>query len=141
MPVGSRDFNNNIKMNCINFINTIKNENYEFKSENFENISISEFKNNFVYADPPYLITNCEYDRISKWNEFYENKLYELLDKLTNMNIKFALSNVLENKGNENIILKEWIELRKYNVHFININYYIRLLIWLVFWIITFFNA
>ena len=42
-------------------------------------------------------------------------------DNLNNNSIKFALSNVLEHKGQENTILKEWS--KKYNVHFLNQRY------------------
>ena len=44
-----------------------------------------------------------------------------LLDNLDRNNIKFALSNVLENKGKSNEILKEWS--KKYNIIHLNNSY------------------
>ena len=44
-----------------------------------------------------------------------------LLDKANEKGIKFALSNVLENKGKANDILKEWS--KKYNVIHLNNSY------------------
>ena len=71
-------------------------------------------ENDFVYCDPPYLITCATYNEQDGWNETMENKLYELLDRINERGIKFALSNVFYNKGKENKILIDWAQ--KYNV-------------------------
>ena len=71
-------------------------------------------ESDFVYCDPPYLITCATYNEQDGWNETMENKLYELLDKINERGIKFALSNVFYNKGKENKILIDWAQ--KYNV-------------------------
>ena len=47
--------------------------------------------------------------------------LLNLLDSLNNKGIKFALSNVLENKGKSNDILKDWC--KKYNTIHLNNTY------------------
>ena len=75
----------------------------------------------FVYCDPPYLITCASYNEHEGWNEEKERKLLSLLDELNDKGVKFALSNVLENKGKENLILKEWA--KKYNIHHLNHSY------------------
>lgn len=41
-----------------------------------------------------------------------EEDLLQMLDDLSNRGIKFALSNVLESNGRENILLRKWIESR-----------------------------
>ena len=74
-----------------------------------------------VYCDPPYLITCASYNEQDGWSETEERQLLNLLDELNNNGIKFALSNVLENKGNSNDILKEWS--KKYTVHYLNNTY------------------
>ena len=51
----------------------------------------------------------------------YEYQLLNKLDELNHNGNKFALSNVLEHKGKENTILKNWC--KKYNVHFLDKNY------------------
>lgn len=56
-----------------------------------------------------------------QFNETKEKDLLNLLDTLNSKNIKFALSNVFENKNKTNEILKEWS--RKYNIHYLEHSY------------------
>ena len=122
MPVNKRDFNDNLKNNTINFINEIHNKNIFFTNNDFKKLKIEKLKeNDFVYCDPPYLITCASYNEQDGWNETKEKQLLKLLDSLNDNNIKFALSNVLENKGKRNEILIEWC--KKYNVHYLNNSY------------------
>lgn len=72
-------------------------------------------KNDFVYCDPPYNITDAGYNHF--WNNKEEQLLYDNLDYLNNKGIRFALSNVLEHKGKTNVILKEWLDKNNYNVY------------------------
>lgn len=78
-------------------------------------------KDDFVYCDPPYLITCATYNEQDGWNETKEQELLELLDTLNERGVKFALSNVFENKGKSNDKLKVWAE--QYNVHYLNHTY------------------
>ena len=55
------------------------------------------------------------------WNQQDDIDLMNLCDKLNNKNIKFAMSNVLENKGKVNKPLKEWCN--KYNIYHLNMNF------------------
>ena len=122
MPVNKRDFNDNLKNNTINFINEIHNKNIFFTNNDFKELKIEKLKeDDFVYCDPPYLITCASYNEQDGWNETKEKQLLKLLDSLNDNNIKFALSNVLENKGKRNEILIEWC--KKYNVHYLNNSY------------------
>lgn len=79
----------------------------------------------FIYCDPPYLITNGSYNDGNRgfhdWQEAEENALYEYLDDANDRGIKFALSNMILHKGAENKILQNWA--KKYNTHYINSNY------------------
>ena len=52
-----------------------------------------------------------------------ERKKRFILNKLNNQGIKFALSNVLEHKGKENKILKNWIETNNYQINYFDYNY------------------
>ena len=82
----------------------------------------------FVYADPPYLITDAVYNENAGWNEKEERELLNLLDKLNKKGIKFALSNVLQKKklNIKNEILYNWLEKNK-DKYFINeIEYHYR---------------
>lgn len=103
------------------FIKEIKNKNIEFYSKQFYEIKIDKLKyNDFVYADPPYLITYPDYSG-DEWNEINEKKLLEILDNIHKQGAKFALSNVLEHDGKSNDILKEWS--KDYFVHYLNNTY------------------
>ena len=66
----------------------------------------------FVYCDPPYLITTGSYNDGNRgfkdWNEKEEKALYSLLEQLDHQGVRFALSNVIEHKGKTNQILKNW---------------------------------
>ena len=63
----------------------------------------------FVYVDPPYLITCATYNEQGGWGEEAERDLLAFLDRLNSRNIPFALSNVLRSKGKENTILLQWL--------------------------------
>jgi DNA adenine methylase Dam len=115
-------FNDKIKNNLILTLLKIHNKNITFKSEDVFEIDYNKFNNDmFVYADPPYLITQADYSIQASWNEEKENKLLSILDNLHKKGVKFALSNVLEHKDKSNDILKEWS--KQYNVHHLNIDY------------------
>ncbi|MDR0828899.1 MAG: DNA adenine methylase, partial [Prevotellaceae bacterium] len=76
----------------------------------------------FVYIDPPYLITTATYTENGGWNNLSEIELLDCLSFLHNNNIKFALSNVLEKNGAKNFILENWIKDNNFNI--IDINYH-----------------
>lgn len=122
MSVNKRDFNNNIKNNLIRFLNKMKEIEVFFYNEDFTKIKINALsQNDLVYCDPPYLITCANYNENGGWNENKEIELLNLLDSLNYKGVKFALSNVLENKGKTNNILKEWT--KDYNIHYLNNSY------------------
>ena len=124
LPVGKRDFNNNIKEKLLCFIQTLKLQSPVFSKKSFEKFDISLLdKESLVYCDPPYLITTATYNENGGWTTDDEKKLLNFLDVLNENNIKFALSNVLTHKGKENDILYKWIEEKKYKVHYLNYNY------------------
>lgn len=114
-------FNNHMKNNLLNFLNELLVKNIEFSSSNFDEFDFSSLKQrDFVYCDPPYLITTGTYNDgrrgFTGWNEIQEKKLLQILDNINSRSISFALSNVIEHKGKENQILKNWIEKNNYYV-------------------------
>jgi len=121
IPVGKRDFNDKIKTNLEKFINIIKEKNIDFVCADFREVELEMSKGDFLYADPPYLISTATYNEQNGWTEKEENDLLRLLDSLSVKGVKFALSNVMEHKGKENSILKKWAE--NYNIHDLNYNY------------------
>lgn len=68
-----------------------------------------------MYCDPPYLITVASYNENGGWGEQAERELLSKLDEIDNAGVRFGLSNVLESKGKENTILKEWANRYKVN--------------------------
>ena len=124
MPFGRNrsSFNPSLKKNFIEFIDKLNEKNIEFISMDFSKVDLSMLTvNDIVYCDPPYLITCASYNEQDGWNEAKERELLSLLDVLNDRGIKFALSNVLENKGKTNEILKDWC--KKYTVHHLNNTY------------------
>ena len=116
------EFNPTMRENLIKTINKINNTNVHFINKSYLEIDFSELtSNDFIYADPPYLITNADYSIQALWNEEKEMKLLELLDKLDKNHIKFALSNVLEHDGKVNEILVNWS--KKYYINYLNHTY------------------
>ena len=119
IPVGKRDFNYKSRKNLIDFKNRITTEDITFTSKDFRDFNFEIVsQQDFVYADPPYLLSNATYNEQGGWTESDEQDLLEVLDNLSKNNIRFALSNVLESKGKENIILKKWAE--KYKINYLN---------------------
>lgn len=121
LPVGNVDWNKNVSNALRNYANWYNNHNVFMSNLDFEDfIRKQNFKkDDFLYLDPPYLITSSEYNKI--WNEDNELRLYELLDELDNKNIIWGLSNMISHKGRYNNILDTWS--KKYNVYEINSNY------------------
>ena len=120
MPFGKRSFNSTLKQKFKDFSNAIHNKNIKFTNENFKDLDIDELgENDFVYLDPPYLVTEATYN--TGWNEETEKDLLSLCDRLNEKGIKFAISNVLEHNGNKNEILINWS--KKYNVNYLNYDY------------------
>ena len=121
-------FNNRMKNNLIKFLDIIKKDSFYFTNTDFNYFDFSMInKEDFVYCDPPYLISTGSYNDGKRgfkgWTEVEENQLLSKLDELNCRNIKFALSNVIEHKGKSNDILKSWIKSGDYEVHYMDINY------------------
>ena len=124
MPFGRNKsyFNPKLERNFIKFAKAIEEKNIIFTNHNFKDLKINLLnKDDFVYLDPPYLITCASYNEQGGWNEEEEYSLLSLCDNLNNNNIKFALSNVLEHKGLKNEILMKWAN--NYKIHCLNYNY------------------
>jgi len=118
--------NGNIRNNLNKFVERLHNGNYTFINKNFVDFDFSNLnKDDFVYCDCPYLLGVGVYQDgkrgFNGWSKEDDIKLFNILDKLNNANIKFALSNVFENKGLINNILIEWS--KKYNVYHLGRSY------------------
>lgn len=124
MPFGRNrsSFNPNMEKNFIRFIDRLNELDIYFLNSDFNKLNTDKLgEGDFVYCDPPYLVTCASYNEADGWNETKERQLLDLLDDLNSKGIRFALSNVLDNKGKSNDILKEWAE--KYNINYLNHTY------------------
>ena len=129
LPVGKTDMNKNNREKLEKYINVCNSKKINFICKDFKKISEKEFEDiDFIYADPPYLITDAVYNENAGWGKTDEIALLELLDNLHNKGIKFALSNVLQKKNLniKNEILYSWAENNK-DKYFVNkIDYHYR---------------
>jgi len=122
-------FNKTMKQNLERFISRLKEKEVEFSNVCFESFNFSFLsENDFVYCDPPYLITTGTYNDGKRgfkgWTEKEESALLRKLDDLDNQGVKFALSNVLEHKGKSNDILKKWLETKpNYIINYLDFHY------------------
>lgn len=119
-------FNSVMKKNLQEFLIRIRE--IHFSSIDFEKFDFSALgDNDFVYCDPPYLLTCGSYNDGKRgfkgWGIEDDIRLFGLLDSLNEKNIKFALSNVVVHKNIVHEKLVSWVEKRGYSVHAINYNY------------------
>ena len=121
LPVGNVDFNKNVYEAILNYLSFAKDKEIEYSTKDYiDFIKEINFKEgDFIYLDPPYLISNSEYNK--NWTSEDEERLYDLLDFLDEKNVYFGLSNMTNHKGNTNEILKE--RMKKYIVYEIESNY------------------
>lgn len=126
LPVGKRDFNVSMIEKLSSFIDRVKEQDCYFSSVDFREVNTDELTpNDFVYADPPYLITCATYNEQDGWSESDECDLLAFLDDLDERHIRFALSNVLRSKGKQNDILITWAQqnAERYRLIHLNHNY------------------
>lgn len=121
LPVGNVDFNKNVVNALNNYFDFAHDKKIAFSSKDFRKF-ISEkeyFKNDFIYLDPPYLITASEYNKF--WDQKSESDLLSMIDDLNRKGVGFALSNVTHYNGSKNDLLIKW--MKKYKVYNIKSNY------------------
>lgn len=94
--------------------------------EGYVSYLVTSYANDFFYCDPPYSNTLAVYNEkraFGGWTIEDDYKLFNYLERLNAMGIKWGLSNVFVNKGHENTHLIEWCEKNNWKVHHINHSY------------------
>lgn len=110
VPVGRKPFDISKLIRVHSRLNEI--------SIDFRHGSISSFSyfdmnsHDLVYIDPPYLLTPYKY---GSWTEQDEIDMYNMLDTVDSNGLKFALSNVWQYRGKQNVLLQDWVKC-KYNI-------------------------
>lgn len=115
-PFGYRSLNNNTEKRFKHF--KANNANLTFTCKDYREFGFFE-ENTFVYCDPPYLITDAVYNK--DWTEQSDRELFNYLDRLNSVNIKWGISNVVAHRGEVNKGLLKWME--KYNTHYLDSKY------------------
>lgn len=111
LPVGKRDFNDQMMQKLSAFIDRVQEQDCRFTCRDFRHFPVGSLgPGDLVYADPPYLIACATYNEQGGWTERDERDLLAFLDRLDLRHVPFALSNVLRSKGKENRILLGWLE-------------------------------
>lgn len=122
LPVGNVDWNKNVNQALINYSNWVLNNDIKLSGGiDFEDFVLSKKirERDFLYFDPPYLITHSDYNKL--WSIDDEKRLYNLLDYLDSIGIIWGLSNMIQHKGRRNELLIDWGH--KYNIFSIKSNY------------------
>lgn len=120
-------FSKRLKEKLIRFSARLKEKEIKFSCLGFEDLLFNQSyqDNDFVYLDPPYLITTGSYNDgnrgFKNWNKSQESLLLDSLDKLDGLGVKFALSNVLSHKGKTNDMLEGFA--KKYRIISLDKNY------------------
>lgn len=120
-------FSDKLKERLISFVNRLQMRDITFSSQYFDEFLLNQkFQtDDFVYLDPPYLITTGNYNDGNRgfkdWTIKEENRLYDVLKHLDQNGVKWALSNVTEHKGKKNQLLLDFSQ--HYNLHPLNHSY------------------
>lgn len=120
-PCGNSGFNMEMLEKLISFSCESKKKEINFYSKNYLEFESKIKKGDFVYCDPPYLLTCGAYNDgkrgFNGWDEKQQKELCAFLDRLNLKGINFALSNVVEHNKETNDFLIKWVEDRGYNLY------------------------
>ena len=108
MPFGMNrsSFNPALRKRFVEFVDKLQTLNVSFYSKDFREFKVDVFdKRDFIYCDPPYLLSLATYNENGGWTERDEEDLYAFLDMIGG-EVKWAMSNVLETKGGETLAIR-----------------------------------
>lgn len=118
MPFGNGAFTETNELYIKDGCDFFNSERVNVYNTSFDKLNIELLNtNDFIYLDPPYFNTTATYNENGGWNEEDEDRLYSFCEKLSNSNIKFAMSNVFNNKNIENTKLINWVKNNNFNVY------------------------
>lgn len=118
-PIGVAGYSDDIKQRILNF--SVKAPEIELINSDYTQLKWDNYPEGTVfYFDPPYFITSAAYNDgrrgMKGWSINEEVELLNILKHIDELGHFFILSNVLEHKGKENTLLKEWIAENNYKV-------------------------
>ena len=119
-PCGNSGYNQEMLEKLTSYSNRTKSINIVFKSMDYKSFENEISKDDFVYCDPPYLISCGAYNDgkrgFNGWDENQEQELLDFLDRLNKKEIKFMLSNMKNRNEKINSKLTEWIKNNNYKL-------------------------
>lgn len=118
-PVGNNEYSEGIKDRIMNF--AVRTPKYELVLGPYNIRHYSTFpKDTLFYFDPPYFITNAEYNDgkrgLEGWNANNEVKLLAYLHEIDQAGYKFMLSNVVSHNGKVHHMLLDWVKEHGYTL-------------------------
>ena len=94
--------------------------NIVFRSMDYRKMEDEIEKNDFVYCDPPYLISCGAYNDgkrgFNGWDGKQEQELLDFLSRLDKRGVKFMLSNMVDRNNKENTNLSKWIKSNNFKL-------------------------
>lgn len=126
LPVGKTDLNKQNLIKLKEYIDRVQQIKSEFICCDFRSERVNKLIDiaDFVYMDPPYLITDAVYNESGNWGVQQENQLLEKLTQMLHSNKKFILSNVLCKVNYVNEPLMHWIQEHFKDIKVIDIDYH-----------------
>lgn len=122
LPVGKRDFNKVLQQKLKDFLCVLQRQKNRFLSVDFRSFDLSWLKaGDYIYCDPPYLITTATYNEQKGWTGADAEDLRNFLDQVNMMGVGFGYNDVVEHKGKSNDPLKKWAQ--KYLVYSLHHDY------------------
>lgn len=119
--VGSKTYSsklhNDLIINACNKFKNISLYNKDFRDLNYSILK----ENDFVYFDPPYYLSNAEYNK--NWTIKEESNLYDICDELSSRDIKWAMSNMIFHNNIKHELLEEWCKKNNYKIYCIDTKY------------------
>lgn len=119
-PCGNSGYNQEMLEKLVSYSTRAKDINIVYKSMDYQSYEKDIEKGDFVYCDPPYLISCGVYNDgkrgFNGWDEAQEKELLEFLTRLDKKGIKFMLSNMMDRNGKTNDSLSEWIKENNYKI-------------------------
>lgn len=121
LPVGNVDFNKNVYLALVNYLDFMTKNQITFYNMDYQDFlnQIQFTPKSYVFLDPPYLIAMSEYNKL--WNEEKEKSLCDFLDNLHKRNIHFGITNLIHHKNQFNQTFFEWSQ--QYDCYDIQSNY------------------
>ena len=118
-PVGNNEYCEGITERITKF--SVRSPEYELIQGPYYIKNYREFpEDTLFYFDPPYFITNAEYNDgkrgLEGWNANNEVELLAYLHEIDKAGYKFMLSNVVAHNGKVHHLLLDWVKEHGYNL-------------------------